>query len=73
MNGAELFNKTIDDSGLSVSELSDITGIPEERIEELRKDITKAVGVEIQTLSSALKMSDPLRRNIWFNRNLPLD
>ena len=39
----------------------------------VKKVTEKAVGAEIQTLSSVLEMPDNLRRVIWFNRDLPLD
>ena len=73
MSSEKLLQKTIDDKGLTWEQISEITGIPTERLEVIRKDVSKAVGVEIQTLSSALEMPDNLRRVVWFNRDLPLD
>ena len=73
MTSEELLQKTIEDRNMSLPYLSEITHIPLERLEVICKDVSKAVGVEIQTLSTALEMPNNLRRNIWFNRNLPLD
>ena len=73
MNSEELLQKTIEGKEWSLPYISEITGIPVDRLNVILKDVSKAVGVEIQTLSTALEMSNNLRRNIWFNRDLPLD
>lgn len=73
MSSEELLRKTIEDKGLSLSYISEVTGISIKRLEIITNDVSKAVGVEIQTLSTALEMPNNLRRNIWFNRDLPLD
>lgn len=73
MTSEELLQKTVDERGLSWSYISEVTGIPMERLEIIRQDVSKAVGVEIQTLSTTLEMPNNLRRVIWFSRDLPLE
>ena len=73
MSSEELLRKTIEDKGLTLSYISEVTGIPVDRLNVIMNDVSKAVGVEIQTLSTALEMPNNLRRNVWFNRDLPLD
>lgn len=72
MSSEELLRKTIEDKGLTLSYISEVTGIPVDRLNVIMNDVSKAVGVEIQTLSTALEMPNNLRRVVWFNRDLPL-
>lgn len=73
MSSEELLRKTIEDKGLTLSYISEVTGIPVDRLNVIMNDVSKAVGVEIQTLSTALEMPNNLRRVVWFNRDIPLD
>lgn len=69
----KLFRQTVESSSYSVHELSIYSGIAEERITALMENEDDVNAVEIQSLSTVLEMPNALRRNIFFNRNLPLD
>lgn len=69
----KLFRKTVEESEISIPRLSALTNIPKKKILALMDSDDTINAVQIQALSSALEMSDALRRNIFFNRNLPLN
>ena len=69
----ELFRKTVEESEIGVPRLSSLTNIPQKKIYALMDSEDNINAVEIQSLSGALKMTNALRRNIFFNRDLPLD
>lgn len=69
----ELFRKTVEKSEIDIPRLSALTGIPQKKILALMNDDNKLNAVDIQALSSVLGMSNALRRNIFFNKNFPLD
>lgn len=69
-----LFEKAISDSRKSVEQISDESGVPVVRINEFRENPNaEAKASEIQSLSIAMNMSENLRRNVWYLRDLPLD
>ena len=69
----KLFRKTVEESKMKVERISQLTGIPRHKIYDLMEEGDTINAAEIQALSMVLNMSNPLRRNIFFNRNLPLD
>ena len=69
----ELFKKAVEESGISIPRLSALTEIPQEKILSLMEDGDTVNTREIQVLANELGMSDAMRRNTFFNRNLPMD
>lgn len=69
-----LFAKAVADSKKSIQQIHEESGVSVDRINELMTNPDAEVKAsEIEPLSNATNMSENMRRNVWFLRNLPLD
>ena len=66
MINTELLLQTINERHFTLETLSSATGIPVDRLNEIVEE-GDPNGIEIQTISTVLKMPVPLRRKVWFN------
>lgn len=64
-----IFRQTVEESGIGVPHLSALTGIPEDKIEQLMDNDTDINAVQIQALSSVLELSFTQRKSIFFSKD----